>query len=106
MEKLKYPRIIKIERLQIPVFREKDKAWVAAYLNEDGTTEMNGFAGHHTEESCWRVCLAYNGRIGYSEERTKEILKEMGYGKKDKKDKKQKKDKKLKKSKKSKKDKT
>lgn len=97
---IKYPFLLKEERIKIPVLREKDSAWVGAFLNEDGTTEINAFAGHHTPESCWVVCRAYNGRVGYSEEQVEKILKQYGYGKKGQKKQKGKKDKKGKKKKK------
>jgi phosphosulfolactate phosphohydrolase-like enzyme len=84
---LKYPQVIKEERLKVPSYRDKDETFIGSYLNADGTIEENGFAGHHTEESCWIVCKAYNKRVGYSDEKTKEIIKKLGYGKKIKKDK-------------------
>jgi hypothetical protein len=84
---IKYKK--KPEFVKIPVFY--DDTWWCSIINEQGKTEKSGFAGHHTEESCWICCNGHNRRVGYSKKDVKKVMNQFGYGKKEEKGKKAKK---------------
>lgn len=93
MKKDKYPIKFKGDkvRLKLPVYSKKKGFWMCAYLNKDGTTEYQGFAGHDTEESCWVCCRAHNKRVGYDPKAVKKFIKTYYEVKKEEKIKKEKK---------------
>ena len=75
MPKVKYPKTYKKEKdyIKIPIL--SNGKFSSFILFKNGELKKESFAEHHTKESCWICCRAYNNRIGYSEKEVSKIIK-------------------------------
>tara|TARA_B100000953_G_scaffold300250_1_gene304413 strand:+ start:7920 stop:8294 length:375 start_codon:yes stop_codon:yes gene_type:complete len=67
---MKYP--VDNNLAKIPKMNDEGKFQIYEITADFKYGERKGLADHHTFESCWICCRAYNNRVGYSD---KEILK-------------------------------
>ncbi len=75
---MKYPKKYKGEKilLKFPVLEIAGK-WYVHSLFKNGTTERSGIAFYEEACHCWRVCLAYNNRVGFKEKEVNKIIKKL-----------------------------
>jgi hypothetical protein len=83
---MKYPKKYKGKKteLEFPLKDPISGFWYINILFKDGSTKKTGLSHYEEEEHCWRPCLAFNKRIGYSEKKVKKIIEKIYHGQKEK----------------------